>query len=361
MEIAEKIKVLRNKNRLTQAQLADLIGVSRQAEAKWESGASAPDILKIWDLAKVLGTTSDVLLSPDPLKADEGRTPTGFLSERLTLKVSEKEIPAVNALLSSLGYVSTSPEGKGSLLLLDPISFFAAKQRNFFHLGFGLEPAELVNVEHEKRRSSLIYGAKVEAAFREAIDAEKSINSSRHLARGIVYLCFAPFSLAVLGCSIVLAENVSPFFLILTFAMLLFTILFIVQGIMQSVLDRLIDQPHRLSLLFTPPFDKTLNDPGYIKGYMPGIRENGGQYTHAAIWTAWAFTCQGDGKQAGVLFDLLNSIIRSDTKEKAFDYRVEPYVSCADIYSKSPLLGRGGWTWYTGSAAWMYRLGMFTP
>jgi len=232
MEIAEKIKVLRNKNRLTQAQLADLIGVSRQAEAKWESGASAPDILKIWDLAKVLGTTSDVLLSPDPLKADEGRTPTGFLSEKLTLKVSEKEIPAVNALLSSLGYVSTSPEGKGSLLLLDPISFFAAKQRNFFHLGFGLEPAELVNVEHEKRRSSLIYGAKVEAAFREAIDAEKSINSSRHLARGIVYLCFAPFSLAVLGCSIVLAENVSPFFLILTFAMLLFTILFIVQGIM---------------------------------------------------------------------------------------------------------------------------------
>jgi cyclic beta-1,2-glucan synthetase len=127
---------------------------------------------------------------------------------------------------------------------------------------------------------------------------------------------------------------------------------------MQSVLDRLIDQPHRLSLLFTPPFDKTLSDPGYIKGYMPGTRENGGQYTHAAIWTAWAFTCQGDGKQAGVLFDLLNPIIRSDTKEKAFDYRVEPYVSCADIYSKSPLLGRGGWTWYTGSAAWMYRLGM---
>lgn len=232
MGIAEKIKVLRNKNHLTQAQLADLIGVSRQAEAKWESGTSAPDILKIRDLAKTLGTTSDILLSPDPLKADEGRMPTGLLSEKLTLKVPEGEVLKVNALLSSLGYASASPEGEGSLLMLDPISFFATKQRNFVHLGFGVEPAELVNTEHEKRRSSLIYGVKVEAAFQEALDAEKSINSNRHLARGIVYLCFAPLSLTIFGYSIVLAENFSPFYLILAFAMSLFTVLFIVQGIL---------------------------------------------------------------------------------------------------------------------------------
>lgn len=110
--------------------------------------------------------------------------------------------------------------------------------------------------------------------------------------------------------------------------------------------------------LFTLPFDKTPLDPGYIKGYLPGIRENGGQYTHAATWTAWAFAHLGEGKQAGELFDLLNPIFQSDSKEKASVYRVEPYVICADIYSIDPYVRRGGWTWYTGSAAWMYRLGL---
>jgi cyclic beta-1,2-glucan synthetase len=127
---------------------------------------------------------------------------------------------------------------------------------------------------------------------------------------------------------------------------------------MQAVVDRLVRPRDRLSLLFTPPFDKTPRDPGYIKGYLPGIRENGGQYTHAATWTAWAFTCLGDGKQAGVLFDLLNPITQSNTQAKASVYQVEPYVVCADIYSQPPYVGRGGWTWYTGSAAWMYRLGL---
>jgi len=127
---------------------------------------------------------------------------------------------------------------------------------------------------------------------------------------------------------------------------------------MQSVLDRLVLPEDRLSLLFTPPFDKSSRDPGYIKGYLPGIRENGGQYTHAATWTAWAFTNLGDGKQAGELFDLLNPVYQSDTEEKVSTYRVEPYVICADIYSKAPFVRRGGWTWYTGSAAWMYRLGL---
>jgi cyclic beta-1,2-glucan synthetase len=127
---------------------------------------------------------------------------------------------------------------------------------------------------------------------------------------------------------------------------------------MQSVLERLVRPQDRLALLFTPPFDKTPHDPGYIKGYLPGIRENGGQYTHAATWTAWAFASLGDGKQAGALFDLLNPVFQSDTAEKVSDYRVEPYVICADIYSRPPYVRRGGWTWYTGSAAWMYRLGL---
>ena len=127
---------------------------------------------------------------------------------------------------------------------------------------------------------------------------------------------------------------------------------------MQSVLERLVCPQDRLMQLFTPPFDKTTRDPGYIKGYQPGTRENGGQYTHAATWTAWAFTTLSDGKQAGALFDLLNPIFQSDTREKADVYRVEPYVICADIYSQPPFVRRGGWTWYTGSAAWMHRLGL---
>jgi cyclic beta-1,2-glucan synthetase len=127
---------------------------------------------------------------------------------------------------------------------------------------------------------------------------------------------------------------------------------------MRSVLERLVLPQERMSLLFTPPFDKSGRDPGYIKGYHPGTRENGGQYSHAAIWTAMAFTHLGDGKLAGELFDLLNPIFLADSQEKAEKYRVEPYVMSADIYSKPPFLGRGGWTWYTGSAAWMYQLGL---
>jgi cyclic beta-1,2-glucan synthetase len=99
-------------------------------------------------------------------------------------------------------------------------------------------------------------------------------------------------------------------------------------------------------------------DPGYIKGYPPGIRENGGQYTHAATWVVWAFTELGQGDRAEALFRMLNPIYRGDTPEKIKRYRVEPYVVAADVYSVSPNEGRGGWTWYTGSAGWMYRLGL---
>ncbi|MCU0463544.1 MAG: cellobiose phosphorylase [Anaerolineae bacterium] len=127
---------------------------------------------------------------------------------------------------------------------------------------------------------------------------------------------------------------------------------------MSAVLNRLVKRDEGLILLFTPPFNKTTRDPGYIKGYPPGIRENGGQYTHAAIWTVWAFAQLGQGDLAGELFQLLNPISHADTPEKAASYRVEPYVIAADVYGVEPHMGRGGWTWYTGSASWMYRLGV---
>jgi cellobiose phosphorylase len=127
---------------------------------------------------------------------------------------------------------------------------------------------------------------------------------------------------------------------------------------MAAVSERLVKEEERLILLFTPPFDKTAHDPGYIKGYLPGIRENGGQYTHAALWTIWAVAQLGDGSEAEYLFRLINPIYRAATPEQMADYQVEPYVISADVYSVPPHTGRGGWTWYTGSSGWMYRLGL---
>ena len=135
---------------------------------------------------------------------------------------------------------------------------------------------------------------------------------------------------------------------------------------MDAVAERLVRTDDRMILLFAPPFDKlragsfdeSNHDPGYIKGYPPGIRENGGQYTHAALWAVWAFAELGQGDRAMALFRLLNPIHHSDTPQAARRYRVEPYVVAADVYSMPPHTGRGGWTWYTGSAGWMYRLGL---
>ena len=127
---------------------------------------------------------------------------------------------------------------------------------------------------------------------------------------------------------------------------------------MESLDRLLVKQAEQLILLFTPPFDITERDPGYIKGYLPGVRENGGQYTHAAIWAVWAFARLGQGERAMQLFNLLNPISHADTPEKVTHYKVEPYVIAADIYSVAPYIGSGGWTWYTGSSGWMYRLGL---
>ncbi len=127
---------------------------------------------------------------------------------------------------------------------------------------------------------------------------------------------------------------------------------------MASVRRHLVDRAPRLVKLFTPPFEHTTHDPGYIRSYPPGLRENGGQYSHAAMWTILATARLGDGGAAVDLFDLLNPINHALTAETVAHYRVEPYVVAADIYSVPPHAGRGGWTWYTGAAGWMYRAGI---
>jgi cyclic beta-1,2-glucan synthetase len=127
---------------------------------------------------------------------------------------------------------------------------------------------------------------------------------------------------------------------------------------MNAVDEYLIQRGDGLVILFTPPFDRGHLDPGYIKGYVPGVRENGGQYTHGAIWTMIAFALLGDGDRAGELFSLLNPINHASTRAGLHKYKVEPYVAAGDVYAVPPHTGRGGWTWYTGSAAWMYRAGL---
>jgi cellobiose phosphorylase len=127
---------------------------------------------------------------------------------------------------------------------------------------------------------------------------------------------------------------------------------------MTSVEEHLIRNDDRLILLFTPPFDRGSLEPGYIKGYVPGIRENGGQYTHAATWVALATALLGKGRRAAELFNMLNPISRALSGEEISRYRVEPYVLAGDVYAHPPHTRRGGWTWYTGSAAWLYRVGL---
>jgi len=125
---------------------------------------------------------------------------------------------------------------------------------------------------------------------------------------------------------------------------------------MNTVDRRLVRRDAGLVQLFDPPFDKSQLNPGYIKGYIPGVRENGGQYTHGAIWTAMAFALLGENNRAWELFTLLNPVNHGGTPQQIATYKVEPYVVAADVYAVAPHTGRGGWTWYTGSAGWMYRL-----
>jgi cyclic beta-1,2-glucan synthetase len=125
---------------------------------------------------------------------------------------------------------------------------------------------------------------------------------------------------------------------------------------MEAADKRLVRRDHSLIQLLDPPFDKSNLNPGYIKGYAPGVRENGGQYTHAAIWAAMAFAQLGDSRRAWELLTMINPVNHAKSPEGIETYKVEPYVVAADVYALPPYTGRGGWTWYTGSAGWMYRL-----
>ncbi|MFO7577658.1 MAG: glycosyltransferase 36 associated protein, partial [Pelovirga sp.] len=125
---------------------------------------------------------------------------------------------------------------------------------------------------------------------------------------------------------------------------------------MDALDRRLVRRDAQLIQLLTPPFDQSALEPGYIKGYVPGVRENGGQYTHAAIWATMAFALLGERERAWELYAMLNPVNHGSDPQGSARYQVESYVMCADIYAVPPHTGRGGWTWYTGAAGWMYRL-----
>jgi cyclic beta-1,2-glucan synthetase len=129
---------------------------------------------------------------------------------------------------------------------------------------------------------------------------------------------------------------------------------------MASTDRHLVREKDGIILLLTPPFDKMTPSPGYIQGYVPGVRENGGQYTHAALWTILAHARLGNGDRAEALYRMVNPINHATDAASVERYRVEPYVVAADVYSQDRHVGRGGWTWYTGSAGWMYRVGIET-
>jgi cyclic beta-1,2-glucan synthetase len=129
---------------------------------------------------------------------------------------------------------------------------------------------------------------------------------------------------------------------------------------LRALEEHLVDNDARLLMLLAPPFDDTPRDPGYIKGYLPGVRENGAQYTHAAVWAVLATALRGDADRAFELYQMLNPLLHSRTAAEVETYKVEPYVVAADVYTADGQMGRGGWTWYTGAAGWMYRVGLET-
>ena len=127
---------------------------------------------------------------------------------------------------------------------------------------------------------------------------------------------------------------------------------------MESLENHLIDKENGLIKLLDPPFEKSKLEPGYIKSYLPGVRENGGQYTHSSCWVIIAEALLGFGGKATEFYRMINPIEHARTKEASNKYKVEPYVIPADIYGAENLLGRGGWTWYTGSSSWYYKAGI---
>jgi cyclic beta-1,2-glucan synthetase len=129
-------------------------------------------------------------------------------------------------------------------------------------------------------------------------------------------------------------------------------------SLFKEIEERLVDSENGLIKLLTPPFKYSKNNPGYIKDYVPGIRENGGQYTHAALWYILALLKENKKDQAYNYYQMINPINKTKDSDRVEKYKTEPYVIAADIYSHPEALGRGGWTWYTGSAAWAYKIGI---
>jgi cyclic beta-1,2-glucan synthetase len=127
---------------------------------------------------------------------------------------------------------------------------------------------------------------------------------------------------------------------------------------MDAVRTFLVARASQTLLLLYPPFDRSAQEPGYIKGYPPGVRENGGQYTHAAVWIVMALARLGSGDEAAEFFHMLNPVNHGRTAADVGRYKTEPYVMAGDVYARAPHAGRGGWSWYTGSAGWMYRAGL---
>jgi cellobiose phosphorylase len=127
---------------------------------------------------------------------------------------------------------------------------------------------------------------------------------------------------------------------------------------MEAVDRNLVKEDKGIILLLTPPFEKSKLEPGYIKGYVAGVRENGGQYTHAAVWVILALTKLGFGDKALQYYNMINPINHSNTELECNSYKVEPYVMAADVYIREPHGGRGGWSWYTGASGWMYKVGL---
>ena len=127
---------------------------------------------------------------------------------------------------------------------------------------------------------------------------------------------------------------------------------------MENLENYLVDKENQIIKLLDPPFEKSYLEPGYIKSYLPGVRENGGQYTHAAIWVIIAQVLLGFGEKATEYFTMINPIEHTKTKTMVNKYKVEPYVIPGDVYGVGNLAGRGGWTWYTGSSSWYYKAGL---
>lgn len=202
MDLGTKIKTLRIKQGFTQEQLAELVGVTRQAEAKWETGATAPDVYKVTPLAKALGVSVESLLDPSE-HVGEARPvagPAGPLSNKITVKVLDYEVAAVSDFLGALGYQACfNAQEEGQLLILDPTTFFASnKTPSFLNLSFALPVNELTDSKKAALREELIYGPKVQTAFEAALAARAKMEGARHLGRGIVYLVFSVLDFALI-------------------------------------------------------------------------------------------------------------------------------------------------------------------